>query len=128
MPDLGALALWLLAARVLAQADATRRAVLFFGDTWDVCPFLIALLSVPGFIAAMWAMQGLAPTRLRLAGAAAGLFAGAVATLVYCLHCPEMAAPFIGFCYVLGMLIHTASCSVRACCAGSPAEAIAIPG
>ena len=102
------LALWLLAALVLARADPTQRAILFFGDTWDVCPFLIALLSVPGFIASMWAMKGLAPTRLRLAGAAAGLFAGAVATLVYCLHCPEMAAPFIAFWYVLGMLIPTA--------------------
>ena len=103
------LALWLLAALVLARADAAQRAILFFGDTWDVCPFLIALLSVPGFVAAMRAMQGLAPTRLRMAGAAAGLLAGAVATLVYSLHCPEMAAPFIGFWYPLGMLIPTAA-------------------
>ena len=99
------LAMWLLAAIVLARADAAQRAILFFGDTWDVCPFLIATLSAPGFIAAMWAMRELAPTRLRLAGAAAGLLAGAVGTLVYCLHCPEMGAPFIAFWYLLGMLI-----------------------
>lgn len=99
------LAIWLLAAIALARADAAQRAVLFFGDTWDVCPFLIAMLSVPAFVAAMWAMKGLAPTRLRLAGAAAGLLAGAVGALVYCLHCPEMGAPFIGFWYLLGMLI-----------------------
>jgi hypothetical protein len=102
------IAIWLLSAIVLAPADAAQRAALFFGDTWDVCPFLIATLSVPGFVAAMWAMKGLAPTRLRLAGAAAGLFAGAVGALVYCLHCPELAAPFIGFWYLLGMLIPTA--------------------
>lgn len=102
------LAMWLLAAVVLARADAAQRALLFFGDTWDVCPFLIALLSAPAFVAAMWAMKGLAPTRLRLAGAAAGLLAGAVGTLMYSVHCPEMGAPFIGFWYLLGMLIPTA--------------------
>ena len=36
---------------------------------------------------------------------AAGLLSGTTAALVYCLHCPEMAAPFIGFWYLLGMLI-----------------------
>jgi hypothetical protein len=101
------LAIWLLAVITLARADAAQRAVLFFGDTWDVCPFLIAMLSVPTFVTAMWAMKGLAPTRLRLAGAAAGLLAGAVGALVYCLHCPEMGAPFIGFWYLLGTLIPT---------------------
>jgi len=99
------LAMWLLAAIALVRTDAAQRAVLFFGDTWDVCPFLIALLSVPAFVAVMRAMKGLAPTRLRLAGAAAGLLAGAVGGLVYSLHCPEMGAPFIGFWYLVGMLI-----------------------
>jgi hypothetical protein len=102
-------AIWLLAAIALARAGAGQRALLFFGNTWDVCPFLIATLSVPGFVAAMWAMKGLAPTRLRLAGAAAGLLAGAVGALVYCLHCPEMGAPFIGFWYLLGMLVPSAA-------------------
>jgi len=50
-------------------------------------------------------MKGLAPTRIRLAGAAAGLSAGAGAAVVYSLHCPELSAPFIGFWYLLGMLI-----------------------
>jgi len=103
------LAMWLLAAIALLRADAAQRAVLFFGDTWDVCPFLITMLSVPAFVAAMWAMKGLAPTRLRLAGAAAGLLAGALGALVYCLHCPEMGAPFIAFWYLLGMLIPAAA-------------------
>ena len=31
--------------------------------------------------------------------------AGATAALVYCLHCTEMEAPFIGLWYVIGMLI-----------------------
>jgi len=103
------LAIWLLAAFELTRADdAAQRAVLFFGDTADSCPLLIALLAAPVFVAVVWAMKGLAPTRLRLAGATAGLVAGAVGALVYSLHCPESGAPFIGFWYPLGMLIPTA--------------------
>jgi hypothetical protein len=56
----------------------------------------------------MWAMRELAPTRLRLAGAGTGLLAGSLGALVYSLHCPESAAPFIAFWYLLGMLIPTA--------------------
>jgi hypothetical protein len=101
------LAIWVLAALALLQADAAQRPALFFGDTWTSCPLLVAMLSLPTFAAVLWALRGLAPTRLRLAGAAAGLFAGAVGALVYCLHCPELAAPFVGFWYLLGMLIPT---------------------
>lgn len=90
------------------QADAAQHAGLFFGETSDSCPLLIAMLSVPAFVAVVWAMRGLAPTRLRLAGGAAGLLSGAVGALVYCLHCPESAIPFIAFWYPLGMLIPTA--------------------
>jgi hypothetical protein len=99
------LAMWMIAAIVMLDAEPVARARLFLGETWKSCPFLIALLSLPIFAALMWAMQGLAPTRLRLAGFAAGLLAGAAAALIYCLHCPEIAAPFVGFWYLLGMLI-----------------------
>jgi hypothetical protein len=99
------LIIWTIAAIALLDVDPVERTRLFFGETWKSCPFLIAMLSVPMFVAVMWAMQGLAPTRLRLAGFAAGLLAGATAALVYCLHCPEIEAPFIGFWYLLGMLI-----------------------
>jgi hypothetical protein len=103
------LAMWLLALIVLARAVPAERGALFYGETWTSCPFLIAMLSVPAFIGILWAMKGLAPTRLRLAGAAAGLLSGATGALVYCLHCPELAAPFLGFWYLLGMLIPTAA-------------------
>lgn len=53
-------------------------------------------------------LRGLAPTRLRLAGAAAGFAAGSLGALVYSLHCPELAAPFLAIWYLLGMLIPTA--------------------
>ena len=102
------LAMWVLAASVLMRADPAQRGQLFFGETWTTGPFLVALLSAPVLVALLWAMRGLAPTRLGLAGAAAGLLSGAVGALVYCLHCPEMEAPFLGFWYLAGMLIPTA--------------------
>ena len=46
--------------------------------------------------------------RLRWAGAASGFAAGSIGALVYTLHCPELAAPFLGIWYLLGMLIPTA--------------------
>lgn len=97
-----------LAAFQLFNADPALRSELFFGTTWRSCPILIAVLSVPMFIAVLWAMKGLAPTRLRHAGAAMGFAAGAMGALAYSLHCPELAAPFLGFWYLLGMLIPTA--------------------
>jgi len=96
--------IWLVAAGALLAADAPGRTDLFFGQTAGVCPFRIALLSAPVLVAIFWAMKALAPTRLRLAG---GFAAGAVGALVYCLHCPELAAPFLGTWYVLGILIPT---------------------
>ncbi|WEK28907.1 MAG: DUF1109 domain-containing protein [Candidatus Pseudomonas phytovorans] len=103
------LLVWLGAAVSLLGVPVDARADLLFGRTWRTCPLNITLLSVPTFIALFWAMRGLAPTRLRQAGAAAGLLAGATATLAYCLHCPEMAVPFWGLWYVLGLLLPTAA-------------------
>jgi hypothetical protein len=103
------LAMWVLGAIALVGAgDAAQRTTLFLGQTWNYCPFNIAVLSAPVFAAALWSMRGFAPTRPALAGAAAGLFAGAVGAVVYAFHCPELAAPFLGTWYVLGMLVPTA--------------------
>jgi len=103
------LLLWLVAAVVLANAAPAQRAALVLGDTWKSCPFNIALLSLPLFASTLWAFKGLAPTRLALAGASAGLLAGALSALVYSLHCPESAAPFLAVWYVLGIAIPTAA-------------------
>jgi hypothetical protein len=99
--------IWTMAAWSLMAAAPGERSELFWGSTWRVCPFLIAGLSLPILIAVLRAMRELAPTRLRLAGAAAGLSAGAAAATVYCLHCPEMAPPFVAFWYVIGILLAT---------------------
>jgi len=106
------LGMWILAAVTLARAQSALWPELLFGQTWTSCPLLIAMLSIPMFVAALWAMKGLAPTRLRLAGAGAGLLAGTVAALVYCLHCPELSPPFLGVWYLLGILIPTAAGTV----------------
>jgi hypothetical protein len=103
------LAVWLLTAYVLLATPQPERAELIMGRTWQYCLFSLPMLSVPVFVATFWAMKGLAPTRLALAGAAAGLLAGAFGALVYALHCPEMEAPFLGVWYVAGMLIPAAA-------------------
>ena len=98
-------ALWLFAGVVLLTAPAGERLELVLGESWLKCPLSIVLLSLPALGLALWAARELAPTRLALAGAAAGLFAGAVAAFAYALNCTEMQAPFVAVWYVLGMLI-----------------------
>jgi hypothetical protein len=102
------LLLWLMAGVTMLRASPEVRVDLFWGSTWRYCTILITLLSLPVFVAALGVMRGMAPTRLRLAGAAAGFAAGASAAVVYCLHCPEMSAVFVGSWYLLGILIPTA--------------------
>lgn len=101
------LVIWVLAALALLSAPEDR-AMLVWGETWAACLVNIPMLSVPAFVAVFWVMKSLAPVRPALAGAAAGLLAGAVSAVVYALHCPELAAPFIGLWYLLGMLIPAA--------------------
>ena len=102
------LVLWAMALGALWQVPAAERVPLILGSTWRTCPFNIAALSVPAFVAGFWALKGAAPTRLAWAGAGAGLLAGALGALVYALHCPEMATPFLAVWYVVGMAIPTA--------------------
>jgi hypothetical protein len=99
---------WIAATVMLSLAPQPERLPMVLGLTWRTCPFNITLLSIPAFIAVFWAMKGLAPTCLRMAGATAGLLASATAAIAYCLHCPEMGAPFWAVWYLLGMLIPTA--------------------
>lgn len=100
--------MWVLAAHALLVAGPDERSALVFGTSARACPWNIALLALPTFVATLWALKGLAPTRLRLAGAAAGLLAGTAGALVYVLHCPELAAPFLGLWYLIGMLLPAA--------------------
>ena len=90
---------------VLANAQPAERPALLFGQTWRSCLALISVLALPALGLSLWAVRGLAPTRLALAGGAAGLFAGAAGAFAYAFHCPELEAPFLGAWYVAGMLI-----------------------
>lgn len=78
------------------------------GHSWKTCPRNVVLLALPPMAAAFWALRGLAPTRPRLAGAAAGLFAGALGAAAYALSCTEVAPSFVAAWYTLGIGASTA--------------------
>ncbi len=115
-PDPGRLrALWLIAIPVsllagvgvmeLAHTPSSEWLAMWLGRSWSKCPWLVVGLAMPIFIGLLWSFRRLAPTRLRAAGAAAGLAAGAFAATVYCLHCPEVSAIFVLTWYTLGILL-----------------------
>jgi hypothetical protein len=86
---------------VNAEPEAVRG--LIMGGSALVCPFYIVALSVPVFIATLLVMRTLAPTRMTLAGLAAGLLAGGVGAWVYSFHCGENGLPFLAIWYTAGI-------------------------
>lgn len=96
-------AVWTAGVLTIDGAMGAERWTLLLGQSWRTCPFNILLLSTPTFPAVFWAAKSLAPTQLRLTGAVAGLLASSVATVVYCLHCPEMSPAFWSVWYAIGM-------------------------
>lgn len=115
-PDSGSLRwLWLIAIPVLLLASIGAMElirtppgewlVMWLGESWMVCPWRVLALAMPIFVGLLWSFRKLAPTRLRTAGAAAGLTAGAFAAMVYCVHCPEVSAIFVLTWYSLGILM-----------------------
>lgn len=91
-------------AAVMVAAPADRTAMLL-GSSWASCPWNVLGLSLPALAATMWALRGLAPTRPRAAGFAAGLFAGALGALGYALACPEVSTTFVALWYSLGIAL-----------------------
>ena len=96
-------AVWTAGVLTIDGAMGAERWTLLLGQSWRTCPFNILLLSTPTVPAVFWAAKSLAPTQLRLTGAVAGLLASSVATVVYCLHCPEMSPAFWSVWYAIGM-------------------------
>ncbi|WP_227651246.1 NrsF family protein, partial [Klebsiella pneumoniae] len=84
---------WLLAVPVvlltglgvaeLARTPPALWLAMWLGHSWMICPWLVLALAMPIFVGLLWSFRRLAPTRLRAAGAAAGLAAGAFAATVY---------------------------------------------
>jgi len=106
---IGALGLALIvAASVQLSAPYADSAVLIMGHSSNVCAFLIVMLALPIFAALLLALRQLAPTRLTLAGASAGLAAGGWAASIYAFHCNESTAPFVVIWYSLGILLSAA--------------------
>jgi hypothetical protein len=98
----------LAAGGILMATPPGYRLQLMLGTTWRTTTASVVVLSFPSLTAVMHAMKQLAPTRLALAGAGAGLLAGAQGLLVYSLYCSEMAVPFWGVWYVFAIAITTA--------------------
>jgi hypothetical protein len=101
----GALALaaiWMMAVHVSMHAPADRQSAVWLGNTWRLCPWRILALAAPIYLALIFGLRRLAPTRLGQAGAAAGLMAGGLAGAVYGLYCQENTAPFVAVWYTAG--------------------------
>ena len=88
----------------LARTPPAQWLAMWLGRSWMVCPWLVLALAAPIFVGLLWSFRKFAPTRLRAAGAAAGLAAGAWAAAIYGLHCPEASAMFVLTWYSLGIV------------------------
>jgi hypothetical protein len=95
----------ILAISQFAATPRAERAYLLFGSTADTGPWNIIILSLPIFCGIWWALRGLAPTRLTIAGLAAGLMSGSVGAWIYSFHCNESAIPFVAVWYTLGIAL-----------------------
>jgi hypothetical protein len=73
------------------------------GHSAPSCPFSVLALSLPTLALGLWALRGLAPTRLALAGAAVGMMAGAAGAVAYAVACDELGFGFVATWYTLGI-------------------------
>ena len=93
----------MMAAHASMRTPPNLTLALWLGDTWRMCSWRILGFAAPVFMALVVVMRQLAPTRLRLTGAAAGLLAGGLSAAAYGLYCQESTAPFVVAWYSLGM-------------------------
>jgi hypothetical protein len=96
---LAGLAVW-----QLVKSPAQMRMHMMMGDSAMICPWLILTFALPPLAGLVWAVRGLAPTRLRLTGAMLGMAAGGAGASAYALHCPESTAAFMAIWYTLGII------------------------
>jgi hypothetical protein len=104
-PPVAALAAFSAMGWAAAPAGGSR--AFWMGSSWWQCPVYVAVLALPVFFGLIWAMSRLAPTRLRSAGAAAGLVSGGTAASIYALHCAETSPGFVLLWYSLGLIAAT---------------------
>jgi hypothetical protein len=94
-----------LAVVAWAGAPAPTRLGSLLGSDPLGCVRNVALASVPVAGALLVALRRLAPTRLRSAGAAAGLAAGAIGSIAYSLSCNETGLTFVAVWYTAGIFV-----------------------
>jgi hypothetical protein len=94
----------LLATVQFVKAAPGSHHAIVMGGSARVCPFLVLASSIPPLLGLVWAMRGLAPTRLRETGAVIGLAAGGIGAFAYAWHCTESGAPFLALWYTAGIL------------------------
>lgn len=102
------LAMAVIGGASLALTPASARWEALLGHSWSTCPWSVLALSLPALAASLWAVRGLAPTRPRAAGFAAGLLAGSVGAFGYSLSCPEASPAFVAVWYTLGIVLTAA--------------------
>lgn len=98
------LAVAALAVGQFLVASPAARHALVMGRSALLCPFLVFAAALPPLLGLLWAMRGLAPTRLAATGAIIGLVAGGTGAFAYAWHCTEAGAPFLALWYSLGIL------------------------
>ncbi len=101
-------AMLLAGVALLAATPAGYRLQLMLESAWRDAMANVVVLSLPPLAAALRALKGLAPTRLALAGAGAGLLAGAQGVLVESLYGADAALSMCGIGHVLAMLVTAA--------------------
>lgn len=92
------------AVSLIAEPGHARAAALL-GHSWLSCPWRVLAVSLPALAAVLWAVRGLAPTRPRASGFAAGLLAGSLGAFGYALSCPEASPAFVATWYSLGIAL-----------------------
>ena len=87
----------------LLQTSSELPNALWMGSSWQVCALNIMVIALPVLAALLWTLRDMAPTRPVLTGAASGLLAGALAAILYSLHCAENSLTFYSIWYSSGM-------------------------
>jgi hypothetical protein len=77
------------------------------GVHWYICVMNMVILSLPILAALLVGLRYGAPTRPTLAGAGAGLLAGAMAASVYISHCPDDSPLFVAAWFTSAIAIAT---------------------
>lgn len=91
----------------LAISPAASWRPLLIGQNAVVCLVLIPLFSLPPLLAALAGLRHGAPARPRLAGTAAGLFAGGLGAALWAMHCTDDSPLFVAAWYVPAVAIVT---------------------